>query len=241
MAQYFPMDSMHLNIARGLVKGASVVFLSGKNEDVATNSNESVWMGGGLYPWSTWDAGAATLYVKSSNAADTNKLILIDGLDSNFNMQSEVVALNGTTAVATTKSYIRLNNVVNVGSSTFAGDVSVHYGTGVGTVVGYADSMSQMSRAAIYTVPNGYTAYTVYGDFAVSASDYAQLDAHWRFYGGVFLQIYSTETTGAFKADPIVPGAIPAKTDIDNRVSHGTNNLRCMSNQQLILIKTGLA
>ena len=107
-------------------------------------------------------------------------------------------------------------------------------------MVGYAGSESQMSRAAVYTVPNGYTAFSMYGDFSVSASGYAQLDAHWRFFGGVFLQIYSIETTASYKADPIIPGAIPAKTDIDNRVSFGTNNLRCMSNQQLLLIKTGL-
>lgn len=240
MARYYPMDSVHLNIARGLVKGASVVFLSGKNEDVAVNSNESIWMGSGLYPWSTWDAGASALYVKSSSAGDTGQVILIDGLDSNYNMQSETVVLNGTTGVATTKSYLRINNVVNVGSTRFTGNVSVHYGSAVGTMVGYADAMSQMSRSSIYTVPAGHTAYTVYGDFAVSASGYAQLDAHWRFFGGVFLQIYSVEVTGAYKADPIVPGTIPGKTDIDNRVSYGTNNLRCMSNQQLILVKTGL-
>lgn len=240
MAQYFPMDNMHLNIARGLVKGASVVFLAGKNEDVAVNTNESIWLHGGVYPWSTWDAGAARLYVASS-AADVGQLILIDGLDSNFNMQSEVIALNGTTAVATTKSYIRLNNVINVGSTAFTGDLTVRYGSAAGTVIGAAEAVSQMSRSSVYTVPADHTAYTVYGDFSVSASGNAQLDAHWRFFGGVFLQIYSVETSGGFAAMPPVPGAIPAKTDIDNRVNHSTNNLRCLSNQQLILIKTGLA
>ena len=106
MPQYYPMDSVHLNIARGLVKGASVVFLAGKNEDVAVSSNETVWMHGGLYPWSTWDAGASVLYVTSTNAGDIGQAILIDGLDSNYDMQSEVVVLNGTTGVATTKRYL---------------------------------------------------------------------------------------------------------------------------------------
>lgn len=239
-ATYYPSEDLHLNIARGLVKGTSVVFLSGRNTDVPVSTAESVWEAGGLYPWSTWDAGAAALYVASSNNADQGQTILINGLDANYDIQTEVVTLTGTTAVPTQNQYIRINGVTNIGSSRFVGNVTVKYGTSTGTTVGYASAGSQMSRASIYTVPNGYTAYSVYGDFAVSATDYAELTANWRFFGATFLTVYSTETTGAFVASPPIPGAIPAKTDIDNRVGNGSNNLRCMSNQQLVLIKDGL-
>lgn len=229
-----------LEIAKGNIRDHQIVFLSGKNEDVAVSSNESVWMGGGLYPWSAWDGGAANLYIGSSNAADTSVTLLVSGLDINYNVISEVIstsAVSGTTYVATVNQYYRLNSVINIGSKACVGNISLKYGSSSGTVVGYVDSVSQQHRASIYTVPAGYTAYTVYGDFSVSGNNYCQLDAHWRFFGGVFVQIYSTETTGAFKADPIAPGAIPEKTDIDNRVSQGTNNLRVSSNQQLILVK----
>lgn len=229
-----------LEVAKGNIRDHQVVFLSGKNEDVAVNTNESVWMGGGLYPWSAWNGGAANLYLASSNDADTGITLLVSGLDANYNQISEVIltsAVSGTTYVATTNQYYRLNSVINIGSKACVGNISLKYGSSGGTVVGYVDSKSQQHRASIYTVPVGYTAYSVYGDFSVSGNNYAQLDAHWRFFGGVFIQVYSTETTGFCKADPIAPGAIPEKTDIDNRVSNGTNNLRVISNQQLILVK----
>lgn len=229
-----------LEISKGNISDHSIVFLSGKNEDVAVNTNESVWMGGGLYPWSAWNAGAATLHIVSSDAADTSITLLVSGLDASYNMISEVIstsAVSGTTSVATTRQYYRLNSVVNIGSKACVGNISLKYGSSSGTVVGYVDSKSQQQRASIYTVPAGYTAYSVYGDFSVSGSNYAQLDANWRFFGGVFIQVYSVETTGFCKADPAGAGAIPEKTDIDNRVNNGTNNLRVISNQQLILVK----
>ena len=62
--------------------------------------------------------------------------------------------------------------------------------------------------------------------------------ALWRFHGGVFVGVYATEMSGAsYQATPPIPGRIPEKTDIDNRVAVGTNNLTASSNQQLLLIK----
>lgn len=226
----------YLDVAKGKIPGCSVVFIAGVNRGVAINTQASVWPVGGLYPWTAWNGGAAKLYFASSSASDTAVTILVDGLDANFVKQTEIVTLNGTTAVATTKDFYRLNSLVNIGNKAVVADVNVRYGSAAGTVIGQLTAKSQMSRQSIYTVPAGYTAFSLYGDFSTKGTDTAEVQAYWRLYGGVFFMVYSSQVSGPYTAAPRIPGAIPEKTDIDNRVDYGTNNLTVNSNQQLLLI-----
>ena len=55
----------------------------------------------------------AQLYLASTQAGDSGALITINGLDSNYNAISEVLALGGTagTGVITAKTYWRINNI----------------------------------------------------------------------------------------------------------------------------------
>lgn len=224
-----------LDVARGAVPGHSIVFIAGRNRTTAINTPATVWECGGLYPWSVWNAGAGVLTLSSDNAADTAITVLLSGLDADYNPLTEVVTVNGTTTVTTTNSFLRLNSVVNIGSKTITGTVSFYRnGTKVSCIIDGANN----SRQSIYTVPAGHTAFSVYGDFSVSKNEAAELNAHWRFYGGVFLDIYSVQLYQmAFSALPPYPGAIPEKTDIDNRVNYATaNNTAVYSNQQLLLI-----
>lgn len=224
-----------LDVSRGAVPGHSIVFMSGRNRTVPITSPVSIWETGGLYPWSAWNAGAGTLTVVSNNAADTAVTVLLSGLDSNYAPLTEVVTVNGTTTVTTTNSFLRLNSAVNIGSKSVTGTVSIARN---GTVVAQIIDGANNTKMSIYTVPAGYTAFSVYGDFAVGKNESAELNAHWRFYGGVFLDIYAVQLFQcAFVATPPYPGAIPEKTDIDNRVQYATaNNSTVYSNQQLLLV-----
>jgi hypothetical protein len=77
-----------LAIAKGEVNGYSVVHKFGANFDIDNGSEpETVWTGGGLYPWSSL-ATAQTLYVLSESSEDTGTLE-IQGLDENYNLQTE--------------------------------------------------------------------------------------------------------------------------------------------------------
>lgn len=225
-----------LDVSAGRVPGHSIVFISGRNRLVPLNTEITVWEQGGMYPWSVWNTGAGTLTIVSDNAADTAITILLNGLDANYNLQTEVVTVNGTTTVTSTKSFIRLNSAVNIGSKAGVGTLIIQRN---GTTVGVIVAKAQNTKMAIYTVPNGYTAFSVFGDFSVSRNEAAELNAHWRFFGGVFIDVYSVQVyQSSYSALPPYPGAIPQKTDIDNRVDFGTaNNMVAYSNQQLLLVE----
>lgn len=229
-----------LDVSRGAVPGHSIVFIGGRNRQVPNNTEATVWTVGGLYPWATFtNTGAAIYMTSASGATDSGVQIYIEGLDYNYAKISYVVTLNGTgTGNTDGVSFYRINAAFVVGSKALAGTVTFRYGSGAGTVVGQIVAGSNRLSQAVYTVPAGYTAFSVYGDFGVLGSNSAELRAYWRFYGSVFLRIYATPVTGqSFMSTPPYPGAIPEKTDIDNRVAEGTNNLTASSNQQLLLIE----
>jgi hypothetical protein len=100
-----------LAIAKGEVHGYSVVHKFGANFDIDNNSEpETVWTGGGLYPWSSL-ATAQTLYVLSESSEDTG-ILEIQGLDENYNLQTEELTLTGTTAVTTVNTFLRVYRMI---------------------------------------------------------------------------------------------------------------------------------
>lgn len=228
-------------IAKGEVSDSSVVFLSGANLDVtAANVPATIWNVGGAYPWSSWNGGNKTLYLVSDSASDVYQ-VLLNGLDSNYNPISEVVTLTGTTPVATSLStYFRLNSAIYLdGNAANIGNITIKVGSAAGTTVGLIGDTEGATSMSIYTVPAGYTAYSVYGDFSCNKGEAARLVARWKFYGASFINVYATEIYQQFiVATPPVAGAIPEKTDIDNQIHLvSTNGTRVFSNQQLILVK----
>ena len=227
--------NFNLDVSRGAIPGHTNVFLGGRNRSVANNTEATIWNVGGLYPWSAWDAGAGKLSLVSSSASDTGIIILLDGLDADYKLQTEVVVVNDGTPVVSTKNFIRLNSATNIGSKACVGNISISIR---GTVIARVNADNQSTSMSIYTVPAGHTAFSVWADFGILGSNSAELRALWRFHGGVFIGVYATPVTGqSYQAMPPLPGAIPEKTDIDNRVALGTNNLEVSSNQQLLLIE----
>ena len=232
-------NNFMLDVSRGAVPGHSIVFIGGRNRQVPNNTEATCWTVGGLYPWATFtNTGAAIYMTSASGATDSGVQIYIEGLDYNYNKISYVVTLNGSgTGNTDGTHFYRINAAFVVGSKALAGTITFRYGASNGTVVGQIVAGSNRLSQAVYTVPAGYTAFSVYGDFGILGSNSAELRAYWRFYGGVFLRIYATPVTGqSFMSAPMFPGAIPEKTDIDNRVAEGTNNLTASSNQQLLLV-----
>jgi len=101
---YEPFD---LQVARGQIMGHSAVTLFGYNSDI-DQTEESVWPDGGTVPHPTT---ASILSIASTSAADDAtstgaRTVFIEGVDNNYNVISEIVILDGTTAVATVNSYL---------------------------------------------------------------------------------------------------------------------------------------
>jgi hypothetical protein len=212
--RYEPFD---LQVSRGQIMGHTPVYIFGYSTAIGSTALGPVWEGqtqsGGLY---TYPSSAVVMSIVSDSTSDSaSKSILINGLDSGYNLQSETIALNGTTTVTSTKSYLRINNIamtnaLNTGNITVSngGITYAKINAGIGT--------TQMS---IYTVPVGYSYYLTYiqSDASVgfTSSNYMLFAEYNKFnstgavtYAGqsTFVQTYNQPFT--------VPVAHPEKTDI---------------------------
>lgn len=241
MSTFLLGDDWKINAARGKLRNAFHVHKFGRNTAPANGVEETVWDGSNLYPWSTWDAGAANVYLKSSATGDESKTIFIQGLDADFNLQSETVTLDAsdsTTGVASANTYVRLFRMYNNGSTPFTGNVGAHYASAAGTLVAQVLIGQEQTLMAVYTVPAGHTAYLMKYDFSGSANAALASRLLFRNPNGVFRiqhsgAVYGGEYTYAFD----IPLAIPEKTDIDLRVTAGTGSATLGANFNLLVVK----
>lgn len=144
----------------------------------ATGSDLIINDAGASYTDQTTTLSAAVVKVSAANAADTAtgtgaRTVLLSGVDANYNEISEVIALNGQTAVNSVNSYLFVNSlqVLTTGSgNTNAGIIYV--GTGTVTTGVPATQYIQIpvgvciSRAGFYVVPAGYS--MVINNFVIS-------------------------------------------------------------------------
>lgn len=139
----------------------------GNNPDVDTGSvPETIWPGGGLYPWMT---GATSLEVVSTSVQDAPggtgmAAILLTLMNTAYVESNVAVALNGTTPVAITGTWFRINGGITTtkgsGAPTVgavnAGDIAIR-NAGGGTTRAIIPSGKGILRQAVYTVPAGST------------------------------------------------------------------------------------
>lgn len=143
---------MEINLARGLIKGASIRNVFGTtaaSNNIVTTEFRTPWEVAGNY---VFPSSALTMDVVSSSASDTAVTILIIGLDTNYNTIQETLTLNGTTTLTTSNQYFRINDVITtVGNA--VGDITIS-----NSAVTYAKILAGAGRnqAAIYTVPAGH-------------------------------------------------------------------------------------
>jgi hypothetical protein len=138
------------DVARGNLEGASAVNLFGFNRTIET-AYETIWNDGGNY---TFPSTAIALTVTTSSALDYGKTLLIEGLDSDYNIISEVVTLADGGTV-TTALFFRINLMImldgeNVGNIE-AINTAVKYG--------YIEAATGVMQACIYTVPRNHSLY----------------------------------------------------------------------------------
>lgn len=229
-------DAM-LDIARGLRPDAFLVHKFGRNADIDTTSEpESVWSGGGLYPWSAFDS-QETLYCLSTDAADTSTLT-IEGLDDDFNLLTETVTLTGTTAVTTSNQFRRVFRMSYNGGTSNAGTITARVTSASGTVVAQIDDGLAQTTMAVYTIPAGYTGFLLAGDVTINAFRDIQLQFFVRPHGSPFRIAHMAETRGTYRYDFVAPMAITEKSDLDVRITDvSLNNSRVTANFDLCLIK----
>ncbi len=229
---YPPMASPEwfFEVARGNVPGAAVQNIYGYQANVTTTSIP-LWENATAY---TYPASATTMLLYSSSASDTAVSILISGLDTNYDLQTETLVLtNGTTGVTTVKSYRRINSIAVVGSNNPVGTI---YLSNAGKTTTYAqinltgsesDGRSQMS---VYTVPNGYTFYLTRVNAYVSPNDNANFYCNYTVWTrntttGIITILQQAPFVNTYATTRVAPRPYAAKTDIQWRaqMSSGTS------------------
>jgi hypothetical protein len=154
---YEPFD---LQVARGQIDGHTPVEIFGYSPNIANTAQGPMWEGqtqsGGLY---TPPSSAAPLVLVSSSASDTTALsVRIEGCGADFVALTETIALNGTTNVTTTNSFLRIN-AMYVTNGTNVGTITAKISSTTYAQINAGVGQTQMS---IYTVPAGYTFYLSY-------------------------------------------------------------------------------
>lgn len=229
-----------VQVARGLVPGAIAFNIFGYQSTAGSTPNIPIWENTTTY---TFPASAAQLTIVSTSTSDTSaKSVLIQGLDASYNQISEVIALNGTTAVTSVNSYLRVNNVlftnnINIGTITFK------QGT---NIVAQINPDIGKNQAAIYTVPAGYTFYgmrfTGFTAEAGGGNSYTLWQARAsNAITGQVLRVAQAPFFGEYNIQRTVPFTYPEKTDVQWQLTVGTGTSPCSVNVEGVLISNTAA
>ncbi len=209
-----------LDAARGIIGNVEAVNIFGFNRAVGT-SFETLWNNGGSY---SFLSAEQQLSVVSTDAADTMD-VLIEGLDGDYNEVTETITLDGTNAVTTTNSFLRVNNAVIL-SGENAGDITGSYTT---TDVFFIEAGIGTTQACVYTVPAGHSLYLFRIDLTsgtVTFNRYLTYRNRIDSENGRVLRVAeATWETGMQSFDRQVPFKIGEKTDFQFEAkSSGSSN-----------------
>lgn len=189
------VNHFDLDTARRKTVGQRTVTVTGSNTAL-TGTWQDVWSGGGDYTWLTT---ATVVEVVSTDVVDNGttpaagcRSVRIYGLDETGVEQEEVVLTNGTAAVQSANSYIRINNLVAETCGTYGGshqgDITCRVTSGgaalakmvgeegaVDTSVQYGNGDAQ---SGLWTVPLGKVAYLTRLSVLPDVSQNKTVDSH---------------------------------------------------------------
>lgn len=148
-------EPFDLQLARGLIPGHTSLNITGYQAAIGTTFIP-IWENATPY---VYPVAASQMLVYSSSASDTSIVLVINGLNSLYEITSEVIVLtNGTAGVTTAKSYLRINGIAVAGSVNPAGDISIG-NAGKTEVYAKIKAGAGTSSMTVYTVPANYTFY----------------------------------------------------------------------------------
>jgi len=215
-----------------------------------------VWDGDLTY---TYDASAVTMYISSDASGDTSIEFTVEGLDANWDIQTEVIstdASDGTTFVALANTYIRIYRAYVSGATAPSGDVYISMDNTDSGGDGIPDTLANMrakvlignnqTLMSIYTIPNNFTGYLMGHASSVLGGGTASVDMslQTRINGGVFRvkDSWGIKADGGtpFVKEMLLPTGLPEKTDIKMRVtSVSTTNLSVSATFFILLVGDG--
>jgi len=233
-------EPYEIQVAAGVIPNARSIFRSAYSNVLASPNTYMVWNLARSY---TFPASASTMTVSSSSASDTAQTVLVQGLDTNYNEISEVVALNGQTGVSTVRSYKRINDLIVIADGAVG---NIYIGTGTVTagvpanVYNFIYAGDNLSHTAVYTVPAGYTLLLQGGSlssFTVNSNKQVTVNYYSQSNGVRYLNAGIIAVSG-FQHYPYTPPvAIPQRTDIFDFATTSDTSSSVVVNLSGILMK----
>ena len=154
ISQVGTVEPWELQVARGQILGHSVLNLFGYIANVGT-TYVPLWGVNSVYTFPT----QGLVMTVTSDATDDGKVIVITGLDEDYNIVSEQVTLDNGTPPTTAQEFFRVNSVMTLdanGSSNPTNNVTIANG---GTTYAQIIGGEGASQSTVYTVPAGYAYY----------------------------------------------------------------------------------
>ena len=215
-----------------LAEGSIHVHRAGYNPTLQNGAEELVW--GHSSDDQYYSATAATHNLVSSSASDTAVQVYIQGLDSSWNLQSETVTLNGTTAVNTTKQYIRVLQTIVVDGHEPVGNITIKDST---NVVAYIAIGFGRGLKGAYTIPAGYTGYLLKGSMSAGKGGDCMVKMKIRQFGGTWVTGHVAQAyQGQYTYDFPVPLVVPEKSDIKVTATSTSTGTSVGCNFDIVLV-----
>ncbi len=242
-------EDFGLQVARGQVEQHTIRHIFGFNPDVDSAAEETIWTAGGLY---TSSPTAIAMTVSSSSANDAAagtgaRTIYLLGINGDGSEVSEVITLNGQTAVTTTKTYTDIQTimVLSAGSGGVnAGKIYVGSGTvtaGVPAVIyGEIDTGENQNLSGHLRIPLGYTGFLIKGSISSGSATNGYLTGKLKLRtpdGITMTAAIVTLYTGTAEFDFKYPIKIPAGSTIYANAKTTKDNEAISSYFQVLLIK----
>lgn len=224
-----------IDISRGLVNGTDHIHKFGAVPAMSVSQTGTIWdVNDTNYPWHVFDSDTTQLVVTAANGADSGDTVTIIGLDTNYNPLTENV-IASTTGTTSTNVFKRVFRAFSSADNT--GVLSM---TKNGIVVARILAGNAQTLMSVYTVPRGKTGYLTKGVCTAQSSADGNVNMHVRYNGeGAFRVGHSFEVAGAgglYNYEFTIPQRMPAKTDIDVRVTTRTNNGRYTAAFDMLLL-----
>lgn len=214
---------------------------------MSIDTNGTIWdEDDTIYPWATIDSnGVLTVTVVEPNnesntsTAHDGDTVEIQGLDSNYNLQTETVTISGSSAT-TTNNFKRVFRARFTNGGSFDPNTKrILIKSGVTTVAKILENLGQ-TLMSIYTIPAGYTGYLMRLDVTAQGTATGSFKLFTRPGGvGSFQLKHVAEVNGVggpYQLEYPIPQSFPEKTDIDARMHTLSNNGRYTCTFDILLV-----
>jgi hypothetical protein len=193
-------DNLNWEVSKGNVSTHKAIFKFGENASVGAIES-TLWDEGGIY---NYIASPQQLKLSSTDPDDTisgtgAQKIVIFGNDTNYNLQSEEIELNGLTPVLTEKIYLRIwRMIVTQAGASLGAEGIVYAGTGIvdgagvpANIHAQIDNGNNQTLMCLFTIPKGYSGLLINTDFSVGEGKTANI----RFVKRELGKLFTIQTT----------------------------------------------